>query len=143
MAGSVSDYESGKQRRYSLLFAVNGGAFAVVSLWIKSLDDQDVDDPSGEPILGALTQAQFGWGMALFCLLMFIDLWAFGWKHYDATRSSRETLFRWPGRLVLIGLSTLLISGWLLAMTGPCPPVLVATTVIGLTFLAWILCIVL
>lgn len=30
--GVFSDYEQGKHRRYSLLFSVNGGAFAITQL---------------------------------------------------------------------------------------------------------------
>ena len=33
--GVFSDYEQGKHRRYSLLFSVNGGAFAITQLLAK------------------------------------------------------------------------------------------------------------
>jgi hypothetical protein len=36
-------YEEGKQRRYNLLFAVNGGAFAVVQLLADSADLRTIE----------------------------------------------------------------------------------------------------
>jgi hypothetical protein len=95
-----ADYESGKRRRYDLLFAVNGGAFAVGTWLLKG--------EAGPAIrFGGLEQAHFGLGMAGFAAIMCLDLFAFGLKY--------RQFFGLPGKLVVLGLSTLLMTAWLLA----------------------------
>ena len=98
--GNFGDYEAGKKRRYDLFFAVNGGAFAVASwLW----DDSKT--------IGALMLAPIGYGLAGFTWLMSLDLFAFGLGF--------RKFFGRPGRLVIIGLSTIIAAGWLLAASIP------------------------
>jgi hypothetical protein len=98
--GEFSDYEDGKRRRYELFFAVNGGAFAVAS-WL--LQDGHA--------VGGLRLTPIGYGLASFTWLMSLDLFAFGLAF--------RRFFGRPGRLVIIGLSTIIASGWLLAGSVP------------------------
>ena len=107
-------YEDGKHRRYSLLFSVNGGSFAVAKLL----------DARGTPDVGSLTMGRLALGMTVFTLVMSIDIGTFGWKMrklWKASVSDDQTIAMWDGyfalqgRLVLASLWLLLSVGWLLA----------------------------
>ncbi|WP_341678468.1 hypothetical protein [Niveibacterium sp. SC-1] len=97
-------YEGGKHRRYALLFAVNGGAFAIAKLL------------TGEPgksavVLGGLSITQLSIGMALFTACMVWDIYAFGEK---VRTTYLDSVFGKEGKLVLILLGVLQVAGWLL-----------------------------
>lgn len=97
---SFANYEDGKRRRYELLFAVNGGAYALV-IWLAG-------ETRSQPIeIGGLMAHHIGLGMASFAAIMCLDLFAFGLKF--------RAFFGLPGKLVIVGLTSLLMSGWLLA----------------------------
>ena len=102
-------YENGKHRRHGLLFAVNGGAFALARLL------------AGEPgkagmVLGGLTLTELAVGIALFTLVMAADIYAFGEK----MRSTYlDDAFGWVGKAVLVLLAALLCTGWLLVAVSP------------------------
>ncbi|HEY4596008.1 MAG TPA: hypothetical protein VIJ02_06370 [Thermoanaerobaculia bacterium] len=100
-------YENGKHRRYSLLFSVNGGAFAIAKLLL------------GEPgkagvVLGGLKLAHLSIGMALFTVVMTADIFAFGLK----MRRYLFGAFDWRGKTVLLLLGILIVAGWLLVGFG-------------------------
>lgn len=98
-------YENGKHRRYTLLFAVNGGAFAIAKLLVG-----EPDKPGA--ILGGLTLQELAIGMALFTAVMVVDIFVFG-------NSVREKYlpgaFGNTGKTVLILLGLLQCTAWLLA----------------------------
>jgi hypothetical protein len=115
-------YEAGKHRRYNLLFAVNGGAFAIAKLLGE-----------GQAMAtGGLTLRHLAVGMVLFTTIMSFDVLAFG--HGMRRRSMRhrsaltlrerfrswtsEGLFRLPGWIVLGTLWLLISAGWLLVGFG-------------------------
>jgi hypothetical protein len=102
-----ADYESGKRRRYELLFAVNGGAFALVTWLVK--EGRALPGEAGRSSIGigGLEQHHIGLGMAAFVAIMCLDLFAFGLKF--------RAFFGLPGKLVIISLGTILMAGWLLA----------------------------
>lgn len=118
-------YEQGKHRRYTLLFAVNGGAFAVVGLLLEH----------GLPREGPLTVQGIALGMIAFTGILCFDIYAFGrnmrkqWLTIR-TESHCEGLFGLPGKAVLTALGFLIILGWVAAFvaapntppTGCCPP---------------------
>jgi hypothetical protein len=60
-------YEDGKGRRYGLLFAVNGGALAI----IKGVGETKVAAAAAQSVTVA------GIGMILFVLIMTFDIWTF------------------------------------------------------------------
>jgi hypothetical protein len=99
-------YEDGKHRRYSLLFSVNGGAFALAKLL------------TGEPgkvgvVLGKLTLEQLAVGMVAFTAIMVVDIYFFGEK---MRREYKAANFFGPqGKVVLILLGLLVCGGWYLA----------------------------
>ena len=102
---SFAAYEQGKHRRYSLLFSVNGGAFAVAKL----LTGESCKTPV---VLGDLSLSQLALGMILFTVVMTGDIYAFGNKmrKYDGLWDA----FGPPGKRVLILLGILLCAGWIL-----------------------------
>jgi hypothetical protein len=101
-------YESGKKRRYELLFAVNGGAFAIAQLLAK---------PDGkERILGQLTLTHLAIGMFLFTIIMCFDIFMFG--ENMRTRYLAGEVFGRPGKIVLIAIGVLICLGWLLVVFG-------------------------
>jgi hypothetical protein len=105
-------YEDGKARRYSLLFTVNGGAFAVAKLF-----------PVGNAcaVLGKLTLAELSLGMIIFTVLMTLDIFLFG-QHLRNTVSAEamgptgDTLpmFGMPGKIILVLIGLLICVGWFL-----------------------------
>ena len=98
-------YETGKHRRYGLLFSVNGGAFAIAKLL--------AGEPGNDPVvLGHLTLPQLAIGMALFTVVMVADIFMFGEK---MRTNELPGAFGWQGKLVLFLLGFLLCAGWLLA----------------------------
>ena len=97
-------YESGKHRRYSLLFAVNGGAFAVAKLF--------AEEPAKQGrVLGDLSLTELAIGMSIFTVVMVWDMYHFGQK---MRTSYLQDAFGPQGKLVLFVLGALLFTGWLL-----------------------------
>lgn len=102
-------YEDGKGRRYGLLFAVNGGALAV----LKAIGDTGGKEAAGEGLgLASL-------GMILFVLVFAFDIWTF------AERMRQEALkfgiegapvpFGPIGKAVLVLNALLLVLLWVFA----------------------------
>jgi hypothetical protein len=96
-------YEEGKHRRYNLLFAVNGGAFAIAKLLAVPKDQT-----GSVLVLGNLTLWQLSLGMALFTTVMVLDIFIFG----QNMRERMRELFGRPGKLVLILIGLLLCAEW-------------------------------
>lgn len=110
-------YEEGKHRRYNLLFAVNGGAFAVAKL----LGEKSA------AIAGGLTLDRLALGMVLFATVMCFDILSFGLKMRAEWMKSQpdpqqvsawEGMFALPGWIVLAALWLLISGGWLLVAQG-------------------------
>jgi hypothetical protein len=99
-------YEEGKYRRYSLLFAVNGGAFAVAKLF--------ADPPEQSAVLGDLRLWQLSLGMVLFTIVMVSDSIMFGQNMHKKL----PELFRWQGKLVVTLIGLLISAGWTLVSFG-------------------------
>ena len=100
-------YEDGKHRRYSLLFAVNGGAFAVAKL---------VASAKPEYVLGGLNLGHLSYGMILFTIVMVVDIFMFGEK---MRTSYLPGAFDWQGKLVLMLIGALICVGWFLVTSPP------------------------
>ena len=99
---SFRTYEDGKHRRYSLLFAVNGGAFAVAKLFAEG---------KTVSVLGNLTLRELSVGMILFTVVMTLDIFMFGEKM--RTTYSLDA-FSWQGKTVLAVIGFLICAGWFL-----------------------------
>jgi hypothetical protein len=97
-------YETGKHRRYSLLFSVNGGAFAIAKLLTGESGKSGI-------ILGGLTLQELSVGMALFTAFMVWDIYVFG---TNVRTTYLKAAFDRPGKTVLLLLGALLLTGWLL-----------------------------
>ena len=112
-------YESGKHRRYELLFAVNGGAFALAKLFpeFAKLDPNKQSEPSA--FLGRLCLDDLALGMIAFTLIMSCDIVVFGLVMRNIARRPEWTLwtgiFSLTGYLVLFVLCLLICTAWYLS----------------------------
>jgi hypothetical protein len=101
-------YEDGKGRRYSLLFAVNGGVLAIATAL----------NPSGKGLVAGLPTQIIAYGMAIFTVIFCIDIYWFGQGMRKAAGHSAkpftEGLFNIRGRLVLLCICGLIAVGWVL-----------------------------
>jgi hypothetical protein len=101
-------YEEGKHRRYTLLFSVNGGAFAVAKLF----SDQDA-----AALLGQLTIPRMSVGMIFFTAVMVADTFTFGAKmrrYVNVFGPEGVDVFGPAGKAVLLLIGLLICSGWFL-----------------------------
>ena len=96
-------YEEGKHRRYNLLFAVNGGAFAIAKLLAVPQEKT-----SSVVVLEGLSLWHLSLGMTLLTIVMVLDIFMFG----QNMRKRMPELFGWQGKLVLILIGLLLCVGW-------------------------------
>lgn len=103
-------YEEGKNRRYQLLFAVNGGAFALAKLVAVP------QEQTGRVlVLGNLTLCHLSVGMVLFTALMTVDIFLFG----QNMRARVPGVFGWQGKAVLTGIGLLIAAGWIVVSAAP------------------------
>ena len=103
-AESFKLYEDGKHRRYSLLFGVNGGAFAVARLFT---------DAEAVSLLGNLTLGQLAIGMIIFTIVMTADIFVFGEK---MRKTYLKDTFSEYGKAVLLLIGFLICAGWFLVL---------------------------
>jgi hypothetical protein len=104
----ISTYLEGKMKRYNLMFAVNGGAFAVAKLIAKGGDR-----------IGGLTFRELAIGACVFTVLMTTDIWFWGqMMRTEFFGGKTVTVFTWVGKGILLLLTLLLILGWALAAFG-------------------------
>ena len=103
---SFKSYEDGKHRRYNLLFAVNGGAFAIAKMFAEK---------NTAALLGDLSLRQLSIGMIVFTIVMVTDIYMFGEKM--RTTYLPEAFSR-QGKTVLIAIGTLICIGWFLVALG-------------------------
>jgi hypothetical protein len=109
--GIFREYEDGKHRRYSLLFSVNGGAFAIAQFLAKC-------PPDGKTV-GHLSLAQLAWGLCLFTIVMTYDIYTFGNKMRGIQEPERKAgsalppeVFARRGKAVLLFIGALICAGW-------------------------------
>jgi hypothetical protein len=105
---AYAHYEGGKNRRYNLLFSVNGGAFAIAQLLTKPENKMQV--------LGNLTLTHLAIGMIAFTAIMVYDIFKFG----DGMRLYLgNKVFAEAGRIVLFAIGLLIVLGWGMVAFGP------------------------
>jgi hypothetical protein len=97
-------YVEGKMKRYTLLFGVNGGAFAIGQL----MADQSIQLP------GQLTLSGLAIGAILFTVIMTVDIWMWG-QLMRRDGFAGELAFTPLGKAILLLIAGLIISGWTLA----------------------------
>ena len=99
---SFQSYEDGKHRRYGLLFAVNGGAFALAKL---------LADRTKQQTVGSLSLPRLSIGMILFTVVMVLDIFMFG---HNMRTKYLPSQFATVGKTVLVLLGLLICTGWFL-----------------------------
>ena len=108
--GGLGTYIDGKMKRYSLMFAVNGGAFAIAKLMAEA-------DKGGNTILlGNLKLWHLALGAIIFTVLMVIDIYL--WGQMMKKKFLGDLAFNVAGKLILIFLGVLLVSAWALVASG-------------------------
>jgi len=105
---NFSVYADGKMKRYTLLFAVNGGAFAIAQL------------QSGDSIQlpGMLSLSILAAGAVAFTALMTLDIWLWG-QLMRRDEFAGSSAFTPVGKAILLSIGGLIISGWVLAALTP------------------------
>lgn len=101
----IDTYLNGKMRRYSLLFSVNGGAFAIATL---------LADPNTSNLVGGLTLQHLAVGAGIFTLAIGVDTWFWGRKMRDQFLND-DIIFGNAGKIVHLILLALIIAGWAIA----------------------------
>lgn len=96
-------YTDGKMKRYSLLFGVNGGAFAIAQL---------MADTSKE-LPGRLSLPGLAIGAILFTIVMTVDIWLWG-QSMRRKEFAGELAFTPYGKVILLLIAGLIASGWML-----------------------------
>lgn len=108
--GGLGTYIDGKMKRYNLMFAVNGGAFAVAKLMAET-------GKAGDSILlGNLRLWHLAIGAILFTVMMGIDIYLWGKMMKD--KFLGDAAFNAPGKIILVLLCGLLVSAWALVASG-------------------------
>jgi hypothetical protein len=102
-------YEDGKHRRYSLLFSVNGGAFAIAKVLADATPEAKLK------VMGNLHVWQLSIGMLAFTILMVFDIYKFAEKMRSLQKNADPAIFKTEGKVVLLLIGTLICLGWLLA----------------------------
>lgn len=100
---ALKAYTDGKMQRYTLLFAVNGGAFAVGEFVLGR----------GGPNAPALLPIEFlADGAIVYTALMTVDIWLYGQMMREKFVGSAA--FSVAGKALLLLISLLLMGGWYL-----------------------------
>jgi hypothetical protein len=93
-----------------LLFAVNGGAFAIAKLMAES------GKAGNTVLLGNLTLWHLAIGAIIFTILVVVDIYLFG--QMMKKKFLADLAFNVPGKLILMFLGVLLVSAWVLVASG-------------------------
>ncbi len=120
-------YEEGKKRRYGLLFAVNGGAFAIYKLLAISKDQ--LLPSSQYQVLGGLSLAHLAILMGIFTLLIVWDILDLAGK---CDRHLKREVFGSEGKAILFLLGLLIVLGWFLVL--PDTPISKSNQIIAFLF---------
>lgn len=107
---ALSTYIDGKMKRYSLMFAVNGGAFAVAKLMAEAGKGRET------VLLGQLKLWHLALGAILFTILIVVDIYLFA--QMMKKKFLADSAFNLPGKLILFSLGVLLVSAWALVASG-------------------------
>ena len=102
---ALSTYLDGKIKRYNLMFAVNGGIFALARIITSA--------PSENP-LGKIRLTHLAIGAIAFTSIMWFDVWIWG-ENMRLTYFDGKQVFQTRGKVIVSLLAALLIGGWLLA----------------------------
>jgi hypothetical protein len=115
---ALNAYIDGKMKRYNLLWAVNGGAFAVARLLPGGGQTASAGAAADQgAVLGGLSLGALALGASLFTVVMCADIWMFGQMMREQYFRG-ATVFGTPGRVVLGMIGALIVTGWLLAAFG-------------------------
>jgi hypothetical protein len=110
-------YLEGKMKRYGLLFSVNGGAFAIITLVTQNADGS-INTTS--PFIGKLTLQHVAAWIIVFTALMIADIWRYGTGMRGLEARSwlfgrNPRLFTPFGQLITFLVGILLVGAWSLA----------------------------
>src|ERR1700730_13804157 len=101
---ALNSYIEGKMDRYKLLFAINGGAFAVAQFLLK-------DDSNLRAVLPISYLAE---GCIVFTAIMAADLWLFA--QMMRQRFVGNAAFTVAGKAILLMITALIMGGWFIVL---------------------------
>lgn len=106
-------YLEGKMKRYGLLFSVNGGTFAIISLAVQNADD-GLD--ASHHLIGKLTLGNLALWIIIFTALMIADIWRYGTGMRKLEASAyfgrHPRLFTPFGQSITVLVGILLVGAW-------------------------------
>lgn len=106
----LGTYIDGKMKRYSLLFSVNGGAFAIAKFMSES------DKTAGAVLLGKLRLWHLALGSIVFTILMVVDI--FLWGQMMKKNFLGDLAFTVAGKSILALLGLLIVLAWVFVALG-------------------------
>lgn len=106
----LNTYIDGKMQRYKLLFAVNGGAFAIAQLVTGN------NKAATSILLGHLRLWHLAVGSIIFTVLMVIDIYL--WGQMMRNNFLGNFAFNLAGKSILLLLGMLIIAAWVLVAIG-------------------------
>ena len=101
---ALRTYIDGKMKRYNLLFAVNGGAFAIAKL-----------GSDNQATIGNLDLLKLAVGAIIFTIVLTADIWLWAQQMKETHLRGETHTFSLAGKTVVLLLSSLLILAWALA----------------------------
>jgi hypothetical protein len=102
---ALNSYTEGKMHRYTLLFAVNGGAFTVGQFLLGD---------TGREYQRVLPMAYLAQGAIVFTAIMTVDIWLFGQMMRE--KFVGNGAFTPAGKILLLLISFLVIAAWLVVL---------------------------
>jgi hypothetical protein len=103
--GALNSYIEGKMDRYKLLFAINGGVFAVAQFLLK-------DD--GSQYRAVLPISYLAQGCIVFTAIMAADLWLFAQMMRE--KFVGDGAFTVAGKAILLMITALIMGGWFIVL---------------------------
>jgi hypothetical protein len=107
--GAYNTYQDGKMKRYTLLFSINGGAYAIVTWAAEHV-------PAAHEIARAASMRTIAVVVAiaasLFTALMLVDIWLFGRMMRRAGAGDSLAYFGKHGQAVLASIICILLGAW-------------------------------
>ena len=133
---AYNTYQDGKMKRYTLLFSINGGAYAIVTWAAEHL--AAAQEIAREVSLKTILPVVVAIAASLFTALMFVDVWLFGRMMSKVGTGDDLVYFGRHGQAVLILIVCTLLGGWAAVLALAYPWLGSIPVIAGLAAIVWI-----